>query len=171
MRFGWCKAERLRIEEDRRAATPGRRAYQRASARLAELDEYEILLTTQLLHFWRQAAVREVEVRWVWAKDGSASVEVLYSLDELALSELDKLMTEVPDFRGDLKPFDLAKNIKGETPREKWIENLEQEVVEPERKSQYLGSDHHGYQQALLTGITFGVGVLPSDSQGKIKYV
>jgi hypothetical protein len=200
MRFGWCEAERVRIEEDRRAATPGRRAYQRASVRLAELDEYEILLRTQLLHFWRQAAVHEVEVRWVWAKNGKASVEVLYALDQGVLKELSDLKTKIPNFEGKPKEFDLGECLvddmshwqqklstekhqlitEGDYTDEwkKWVANLSEEVVGPEHKSQYsqeypiqTSAEAHGYRQALLPDTDFKVGVLPSVLQEGVFYV
>lgn len=178
-KFVWCQSERKRLEADRRAATPGRNAFQRISAKLSDLDEYEILLTTQQVHFWRQASVHEVEVVWTWAAGGKATAAILFTLSERALAQLDEIKASLPKSTGRsvehilsdlLAPFGTAG------PSEKWIENLKDEVVGSEHKSQYPGGITNrkaGYLGVLRSEVGFRVGVSGTDQKSfeKPKFI
>lgn len=159
-KFSWCRSERIRLEDARRAATPGRKSFMEATSKLAELDEYEILLRTQQVHFWRQAAVHEMDVRWSWQPDGTASIDVCYILDEHALDHLADLNTSLPKADGRDVPFNLSEALEGDSPEKKWIENLADEVVGSEHYSQYLNDSvpaGDGYLGALRTSLQFRI--------------
>ena len=157
-KFNWCRSERVRLEGARRAAIPGRKSFQEASAKLVELDEYEILLRTQQVHFWRQAAVHDCEIRWIWRADGTACIDACYILGQEALSHLDELGTSVMESTGKESGFNLGQLLEGNTPKEKWVQNLVEEVIESEHKSQYLKSKTaQGYLGVLRPSLNFTI--------------
>jgi hypothetical protein len=171
-RFEWCKSERLRLEDDRRAATPGKKSFQRATSKLDELGEYEILLNVQGVHYWRQAAVHEVEVLWRWKERGGASLVLEYRLDETALDLIGSLQTVVPGLTGGATTkFDLEGVLEGDDSRDKWRKNFEEEVFGSEHDSQYgakwtqpVTESMKGYLGALLCPIDFQIKISNSSA-------
>jgi hypothetical protein len=179
-RFGWCKSERVRLEEDRRAATPGKKNFQKVSAKLDELGEYEILLNIQGVHYWRQAAVHEIEVRWRWQHGGKATLVLDYCLDDKALQLIKKLKAVVPDLAGGAgETFELKNVLDGKGPKQQWMKDFEKETFGNEHKSQY-GSDANspvkhpkkGYLGAMLPAVDFEIVVstlkLPAKAPEKL---
>lgn len=164
-RFGWCASERIRLEEDRRATTPGKKSFQRVSAKLDELGEYEILLNVQGVHYWRQAAVHEIEVLWRWKKGGEASLVLNYRLDDRALEQINELKAIVPNLTdGEGEEFDLKDILDGNDPKEKWTRDFQKEVFGNEHKSQYgdewnkpVNERNSGYLNALRHPVSFEI--------------
>ena len=167
VRFGWCASERIRLEEDRRAATPGKKSFQRVSAKLDELGEYEILLNVQGVHYWRQAAVHEIEVLWRWKSGGSASLVLNYRLDNNALDMINGMTAKVPRITGGKESeFGLGDVLDGNDPKEKWEKDFKKEVFGNEHKSQY-GAEwtepaterEKGYLNAMFRQVEFVIEV------------
>jgi hypothetical protein len=187
-RFHWCSSERHRLETALRAATPGTHAFQRAMANLDSLYEYEILLTTQRIHFWRQAVVHDMNVRWRWEASGTPVMQISFTLSELALSELKKHRLKLPATDGTDKTIELFREMKAtdlELPDEikthehsdaikKWLYNLEDEVVGDEHDSQYPNKTEGtamGYREVLRKGVEFRVAFTGTDSRNFSKSV
>lgn len=174
-RFHWCGNERDRLEEAMRKALPGTRAFQRAIGDLDALAEYEILLSTQQVHFWRQAAVHEVVTHWEWQTGGKACVGITYRMNARGLSTLEKLVTSLPKSDGTLKEVFISRILKSATgmdrlqidpdelrePFAKWICNVLEEVITPEHNSQYPPdkSNAGGYGGAVAPHVTLRVAV------------
>ncbi len=179
-RFRWCATERERLEHTLRAATPGTHAFTRAIGDLDALGEYELLLTTQKVHYWRQAAVHDVQVVWRWLAKGEALVDIAYTLNVQALKELELLKSTPPRVAGTGEPIYL-KDVLNHSPIENhsemqsnvsaaeisiWINNVAKEVVRPEHNSQYGDGRPvtvDGYLGVLADNVTLRVVVAGTD--------
>jgi hypothetical protein len=150
-RFAWCVTERRRLEDAMRTATPGTKAFLRALSDLDKLGEYEILLTTQHLHYWRQSVVYDQTVEWRWSQNGQATIEIGYLLAERSLANLKSIEGDLPSRTGCGKGLRLGyvlQNAKVTLPEgiirhacgeeiAKWIQDVQEEVVLSEHASQY----------------------------------
>jgi hypothetical protein len=174
-KFEWCRSERRRLESARRAATPGRKAFQRTSAKIDELDEYEVLLKVQQVHFWRQSAVHKVKVRWTWLSAGKAALDVLYMLDPGALDFVWQLKTDPPQAGNSKKIFKLAEALEGDDAEKKWIKNFQEEVMGSEHESQYPRDQKlnpmDGYLGVFLSETRPRIGVVIRGSERELKFI
>jgi len=90
-RAGWCRNEITRIEELIRTASAGNKTYQENVAEYMRLRCYQRLLYVQYSHYWRQIAVREVAVKWVWLPHGKAALKIVYHLDDRGLDTIEEM--------------------------------------------------------------------------------
>lgn len=179
-RFLWCATERKRLEHTLRAATPGTRAFHRATGDLDALGEYELLLTVQHVHYWRQSAVHDVRVLWRWNLKGAAGIDIAYTLNERALAGLAVIKSKLPTVDRTGRPLSLANvldpapitsNSGTETSEmiseiSTWIRNIVTDVILPEHKSQYgdgTKADARGYLGVLADNVRFRVVVTGTD--------
>ncbi len=189
-RCKWCKAERRRLVDAMRAAVPGTKAYSRAMSDLDKLGDYELVLTTQHLHYWRQSVVYEQEVQWRWMADGCGAIELGFVLSESALSNLKNISSVLPDRTGPGKRLRLdgvlktvlssdRSKLKGGVPQHPlseeiamWTLEVQEEVVRSEHRSQYSGDAKdrsRGYLGVLANdNIMFRIAVLGTD-HGKFE--
>jgi len=187
-RFLWCATERRRLEHALRAAMPGTRAFNRAMGDLDALGEYELLLTTQQAHYWRQAAVHDVQILWRWNDEGEALVDIAYTLNERALAGLTGIGNTLPTINGKGQRFGLEGALKASMTSDAsaslhnhlaivpikrnvaeisiWIHNVTKEVVVQEHESQYGTGPvvaSVGYLGVLADNVTFRVVVADTD--------
>ena len=75
---------------------PGTKVYQENLAEYMRLRRYERLLNVQHVHYWRQIAVRNVSVKWVWLPAGDASLRIVYQIDDWGLDAIADMPPVVP---------------------------------------------------------------------------
>jgi hypothetical protein len=105
-RKGWCRRDIQRVEELIRTALPGTKVHQEYLAEYMKLRRYERLLNTQYVHYWRQLAVRDVSVKWVWCFGDGAALRIVYQLDDWGMDSVSRLKAEVPRAVNDGPPLD-----------------------------------------------------------------
>ena len=185
-RFQWCHSERLRLDKALRTATPGTTAFLRTMSDLSALEEYELLLNVQYVHFWRQAVAHEAEVKWSWQPGGIGVLNVAFTLNERALAELKNMTPKLPRMDGTRSEHPI-KDLLAEhddafaeiadpelnSAAKRWAKNVYDEVAKEEHESQYgkgvaqpNASDRpKGYLGTLKGAITFRVTVSGTDQK------
>jgi hypothetical protein len=167
-RFHGCESRHERLQRALTSAAPGTAAHDRAMKDLEEFKKYKNILTSQRKHFWRQAVAHEVVVLWHWKKNGEASVDVTFTLNELALRSFPAI--SLKGSKADVKELgNRAREDREEADRsgitehpyrqeiEEWIDNVREEVILSEHTSQYPepGNTTLGYLGVLTPNVTF----------------
>jgi len=165
----WCNSELHNLCAHRNATTRGtpERLRLRTDLRLAR--KYKKILTSQDLHYWRQAAVHDSHVVWRWEPEGKAFVDVAFVFNERTLQELGN-MPRIKDIHEDATAKNsghpLFSNAHGSAIL-KWIKNVREDEIEKEDVSQHKGRPAGvlGYLGVLAPHVTFRVVVRDTDQK------
>ena len=111
----WCTRKLQQVEKLIQTIPPGTKAHQEKIAEYVQLRRYERILHFPYVHYWRQIAVREIAVKWLWHPGGKASLRIVYQLDDWGLNSIDGIKGEVPLANGDSYPFELKGILKEQT--------------------------------------------------------
>lgn len=200
-RLGWCRRQLHRVERIVETIPPGTQVHQRVLGRFETLRRYERLLCVQYVHFWRQIAVHDVSVNWVWYEERQSALRIVFKLSVSGLESISELGTSFESVRDGGEIFMQLKSVlktqvddllgEGKGKQRSWFKNLKNkdmfkkcmaskywtvhtrdDVILTEHKSQMVQGKSPAYVLFLPDAVSFEiVASLDSDTHSSEKDV
>jgi hypothetical protein len=110
----WAKKEIERIDHLLASSVQGTPAHLEAVGARIRLEQYCRLVSVQFIHYWRQIAVHDLEIRLVTGEKSKRTIELGFVLDDYGLGQIHDMKPTVLLVNGDAynpRKFSLLKEV------------------------------------------------------------